>query len=258
MDFISIASEQHRFLRFLDEMLGNDDTTTTDSVSNMNNNHNIHTPNRISSSYEDSTSTFSLIQNNIQEESLHTRPIFSKNAEGELFLLATNFLLYVALVIVVILVCRIYFPELLMARTHNTSSTSTSSHHKNQKNKSSSNTESSSSSSHVQYRVADPLQQPLPSASTENDDDDDDDIHYGTDDDDDMVEPEDALFHDHHHHHHHHDSKHPPKFSLEFQQESLSRKQVLQRLIFCCIMLNVTFVLWGALQVRYIFMLVVT
>jgi hypothetical protein len=46
-----------------------------------------------------------------------------------------------------------------------------------------------------------------------------------------------------------------PKLTLEFQQESLSRKQVLQRLIFCCIMLNVTFVLWGALQVRYIFFL---
>jgi hypothetical protein len=36
---------------------------------------------------------------------------------------------------------------------------------------------------------------------------------------------------------------------LEFQQESLSKTQVLQRLVFCSLMLNITFVMWGALQV---------
>ena len=220
MDFISLATEQHRFLRFLDEMLGTDDT----SNNNSNSNNAITSATSSSSGNYDYSSSYGSSSSSIEEdltmESQH-RPIFSKNAEGELFLLATNFLLYVALVIVVILVCRIYFPELLIARnsnhTHNV---------------------------HQSYRVAAP--------KSENDDDDDDDIYYGTDADDDdddendndPANEEDPL------------SRKDPlarphsKFSLEFQQESLSRKQVLQRLIFCCIMLNVTFVLWGALQVR--------
>lgn len=37
---------------------------------------------------------------------------------------------------------------------------------------------------------------------------------------------------------------------LEFSQESLTRTQVLKRLLFCCLMLNLTFVMWGALQER--------
>lgn len=43
-------------------------------------------------------------------------------------------------------------------------------------------------------------------------------------------------------------SRRPSNF-LEFQQESLSRAQVLKRLVFCSLMLNATFVMWGALQV---------
>ena len=153
-------------------------------------------------------------------------------------MLATNFLLYVALVIVVILVCRIYFPELLLAR----SPSGRNSHRRH-------HTKSSAASSHYKYRVADPL--PPPASKTDDGyHDDDDEMNYGTDDDDgiddDDNEP-DALFDGKHH------PDHPRKFSLEFQQESLSRKQVLQRLIFCCIALNVTFVLWGALQVRCVF-----
>ena len=229
MDFISLATEQHRFLRFLDEMLGTDDTNNNNNNNNINSNSNSNNAitsatSSSSGNYDYSSSYGSSSSSGIEEDptmELQHRPIFSKNAEGELFLLATNFLLYVALVIVVILVCRIYFPELLIARnsnhTHNV---------------------------HQSYRVAAP--------KSENDDDDDDDIYYGTDADDDdddendndPANEEDPL------------SRKDPlarphsKFSLEFQQESLSRKQVLQRLIFCCIMLNVTFVLWGALQVR--------
>ena len=37
---------------------------------------------------------------------------------------------------------------------------------------------------------------------------------------------------------------------LEFDQATTSRSKVLQRLVFCSLMLNVTFVAWGALQER--------
>lgn len=37
---------------------------------------------------------------------------------------------------------------------------------------------------------------------------------------------------------------------LEFDQEQATRSQVIQRLLFCSLMLNLTFVTWGALQER--------
>lgn len=36
---------------------------------------------------------------------------------------------------------------------------------------------------------------------------------------------------------------------LEFDQETKPRGEVLKRLAFCSLMLNITFVMWGALQV---------
>jgi hypothetical protein len=47
------------------------------------------------------------------EEIHEQRPLLSPEAEAELFMLATNFLLYVALVIIVVIVAQIYFPESL-------------------------------------------------------------------------------------------------------------------------------------------------
>jgi hypothetical protein len=37
---------------------------------------------------------------------------------------------------------------------------------------------------------------------------------------------------------------------FEFNQETMSKAQVLKRLLFCCLMLNITFVSWGVLQER--------
>ena len=37
---------------------------------------------------------------------------------------------------------------------------------------------------------------------------------------------------------------------MEFDQERMTKSQVLKRLLFCCIVLNITFVAWGVLQVR--------
>ena len=38
---------------------------------------------------------------------------------------------------------------------------------------------------------------------------------------------------------------------LEFEQSTMSKTQVLRRLVICIVMLNVTFITWGVLQVRY-------
>lgn len=37
---------------------------------------------------------------------------------------------------------------------------------------------------------------------------------------------------------------------MEFDQERMTKSQVLKRLLFCCIVLNITFVAWGVLQER--------
>lgn len=44
------------------------------------------------------------------------KPLLSPSADAELYALATNFLLYVAMVIIIIIVCKIYFPDLLEPR----------------------------------------------------------------------------------------------------------------------------------------------
>jgi hypothetical protein len=107
MDFITLAVEQSRILRALDEMLGDDKDNVGGSSSGA-------------SVYVADNTVQAPLDVGSGMDSMAARPLFSKNAEAELYLLATNFLLYVALVIVVILVCRIYFPEALVSRSHQT------------------------------------------------------------------------------------------------------------------------------------------
>lgn len=179
MDFYTIASEQHRLLRSLEQMLGNDAGTDSEISKQV------------------------------------PRPLLSKSAEDELFLLATNFLLYVAMVIVVTIVCHIYFPEMLKSRAGE------GDYHIRSRN--------------FNYRVAqkrEDLSNDDLDDSAESDDDDDDDEILDSDSDDYLVQNQ------------------PRGNFLEFQQESMPKSQVLKRLVFCSIMLNVTFVTWGAIQER--------
>jgi hypothetical protein len=137
------------------------------------------------------------------------QPFLSRAAEAELFLLATNFLLYVAMVIITTLICKIYFPEALerggpIARSYS-------------------------------YRIAED------GAGAEND------SYYGSDVSDDEDEGNEEVL----------DSssegedREPlARKILEFDQARLSKAQVLKRLIFCSLVLNITFVAWGVLQVN--------
>jgi hypothetical protein len=81
---------------------------------------------------------------------------------------------------------------------------------------------------------------------SENDDDDDEDevLDSGDndDDDDDDDEEESDLLRN--------NPNHSKRYNiLEFDQDRTSKAQVMQRLLFCSLMLNITFVTWGALQV---------
>jgi len=214
VDFVTIATEQHRWLRMLDQMLGDDDDQYSSTIT--------------TSTSTTGTTTAAMGDSAATAAEASSAPFFSKNAEAELYLLATNFLLYVALVIVVIIVCRIYFPEALQSRRVVTrigeAGGNTAARPRNYK-----------------YRVAE--------EQSQYGHDDDDEEDYGYDDDEGLLVEEEVLDSSSDDEQGPASSSKTPNF-LEFEQESLSRKQVLQRLIFCCIMLNITFVFWGILQVR--------
>jgi len=138
-------------------------------------------------------------------DQLQPRPLLSPAAEAELFLLATNFLLYVALVIIVVIVAHIYFPESLQRGNNISSSKPTTA-------------------------------RPILTHALSEEDDDDDDLE---DEHEDMDSPR--------------KNKHQRtgSFSLEFENDETSNKYtVLKRLVFCAVVLNVTFVAWGVLQER--------
>lgn len=190
MDFVGLAETFHPS-RFLEQVLGDDDVTPQQPGATM--------PN----------------YSGDQEASLQ-RPLFSKTAEAELYLLATNFLLYVSLVIVSVMVAKIYFPESLERGTATTPRARSYS-----------------------YRMA-------------RSQDDEDASYYGSDAED---EGDDILDSDDDRLSQHKNAASPaahPRANnfFEFHQGSLSRLQVIRRLVFCSLMLNLTFVLWGALQER--------
>ena len=202
MDFITLASQQQRFLRRLDEMLGDDDAVENYDTAAA------PPPPAVENGSSHQTQW---VQSYTDDPAATTRPLLSPAGEAELYLLATNFLLYVAMVIVVIIVCRVYFPESLRPRPRIPRK--------------------------YDYRV---VEERAESEGDDQEEDDDDGSDLGEildsgDEADDLMEPL---------------TQRRRSNFLEFQQESLSKQQVLQRLVLCCVMLNVTFVMWGALQVH--------
>lgn len=242
MDFISLAEASSSMSQFLSRQLAvlvdaADDNTNKNTMSN---------------------NTTGVMMNNIKEL---RKPVLSKAAEDELFMLATNFLLYVAMVLIVIMVAKIYFPESLQRR-----------HQKGEMVRS------------YNYKLVEGggmLSDDDECYSEDNDDDDDENNNYydrdrlsivteedekqNNDNDNNNnnlllleLEDNDASFNNH--------KKKTPRSrttavpvvtsapinnnTLEFDQHIMSRANVLQRLVLCVVMLNLTFVTWGALQER--------
>jgi UAA transporter family len=178
-----------------------------------------------------------------------TLPLLSKSAEAELYLLATNFLLYVAMVIITIIIAKIYFPESL-ERGSVVPSVPRKYAYRRQVNSNNSNSANNSSrEEESSYEVADEEEDEMEALYSDGEDsrEDDDGVHaserltgHGGDD----QEEDDPLFSDAT------AGSSSPRRILEFDQEKSSRAKVVQRLLFCSLMLNLTFVTWGALQER--------
>lgn len=228
MDFITLATTEtdiRQWLRRLDEML----------MDNHDNSDPIHPGDAASTIY-------SYMQEEQQQQLLLQQqqlsggmtsgegrlPVISKSAEAELYLLATNFLLYVAMVIITTMVAKIYFPELLQRDT------------------------SRATASTYNYRVAEGQDQEDFYAS---DDDHENDLEeeqelLDSEGEEDPIENEGAEVQSSHRRERHTSSTHTTTSFWDFHAESMTKAQVLRRLVFCSIMLNVTFVTWGVLQVR--------
>ena len=187
MDFVDLASSHSSLLRRLDQVFAEAATTT--------------------------------------EQEGQQRPVFSKSAEAEIYILATNFLLYVALIIIVTIVAKIYFPESL--------------------DRSRGPSPRTLARSYSYRRAIEESQQSSSDHFLDDTSGDDDDIFARAEDDED-AEIEDLLLDSNNNTS---DGRRRPNV-LEFDQERTSKSQVLRRLLFCCFMLNLTFVTWGALQER--------
>ena len=220
MDFITLATETdpRRLMRHLTDVLGEDED---DGI--------------MGQQYNPGASPSDSVHHPCYGEACNipgttsNAPFLSKAAEAELYLLATNFLLYVAMVLITTMVARIYFPESLKRPAVAPRPKAFS------------------------YRMA------TEEAKRESDDDE----YYGSEreysddeeDSDEILDSDDeaqGLVSDDHHHHPHQHHKVQPRLDsfLEFQQERLTKTQVLKRLVWCSLMLNLIFVTWGALQER--------
>jgi len=161
------------------------------------------------------------------ESSTQQRPFLSAAAEAELFMLATNFLLYVAMVIITTIVAKIYFPESL--------------------------TRGGSAPPFSHTRRVDVVHDDYEVAQEDDNSDKDSllaDLEYEADggegtggggqsshkkkDDDSTRIVRGRSF----------------PMALDFDQLQASKAAVLKRLVFCAVVLNVTFITWGVLQER--------
>lgn len=177
--------------------------------------------------------TKSLIDEDYGDEA--AQPMLSPAAEGELFMLATNFLLYVAMVLIITMVAKIYFPESLERREEATEPVTRTVNYRRvsddektgEKGLYSSDEEDGGPNGGEMEDLLE-LEEDFTTTTnikTKNKDADGDDIP-------DLNQSPSLLD------------------ELEFEQEKSSRSQVLKRLAFCILMLNVTFVTWGLLQER--------
>lgn len=181
------------------------------------------------------------------------KPLLSPSAEAELFMLATNFLLYVAMVIITTMVCKIYFPDSLergktMARSvsyvrvdgedQNTSSSYYSSDAEDDDEDGSRDDEDSVDDEEEEERTDKQnglLLEMEPEVTGKFETNKDQrSRRKGKGDGEDGARPR---------------SSSGGSF-LEFDQRTTTKTSVLQRLVFCIVMLNLTFVAWGVLQER--------
>lgn len=181
--------------------------------------------------------TKSLIDEDMSDETV-SQPFLSPAAEGELFMLATNFLLYVAMVLIITMVAKIYFPEALERSQEPTEPVTRTVNYRRVSEDEKSGDKGSFYSSDEEDGNQNEMEELL-----ELEDDFTTTTNIKTKKNKRSTDEGSGDIPDL--------SKSPSLLDeLDFEQEKSSRAQVLKRLAFCIFMLNVTFVTWGLLQER--------
>lgn len=155
----------------------------------------------------------SLLPNSQELPGVSTEPFFSPSAEKEVYLLATNFLLYVAMVIITTMIAKIYFPESLRRGEPGTRYTS---YVRVEEEMPASYYSDAEGEAQTKLVIEEEEEEGTPTNNTAANRK--------------RLESVDNF--------------------LEFDQSNFSKIQVVKRLVFCSLMLNVTFVTWGLLQER--------
>ena len=259
MDFISLANAAHETSRHVFRLLIEDTTTTPnnedDDFAHLENigGHNHHATESIGYEYTSSAAANTAAQQQqyttgtTSMPQLENRPLLSPTAESALLELSTNFLLYVAMVMITTMVAKIYFPSWLEPREEPQTRMSNHAYmnvmqdaykddlsdedeeedededfeggrnsNGGESNKSSSNGEEGGS------RFLDA-----------GDVDDTDDLNNNNNGGGRMSRTASSSF------------------LFDYDQETQSKNSVYRNLALCAIMLNVTFVSWGLLQVSF-------
>lgn len=232
MDFVTIAesTSPKSIQRFLRSLKDGEAAVVDDDFSHLDTSHTSH-----HDFQRDSILDITVKNTNLDE--LENTPMFSPAAEGELFMLATNFLLYVAIVLIITMIAKIYFPEALeRMEAQNDTKPATRSYNyrrveEDKGNESDASNGIISDSSFEEDYDFISQQQALvdgdlaPTGSTKR-----------------LVgRPK------------HQRGKSQASHLVDtfaFEQEETSRGTVFKRLLICVISLNVTFVTWGVLQER--------
>ena len=254
MDFITLANTAHEASRTVYRLLAKVEGTTTSEDDDFANLENIHTQHDVV--LDTAAVGGGAYTNTNQIPQMENRPLFSPTAESALLELSTNFLLYVAMVMITTFVAKIYFPSWLEPREEPTQAHSSHNNHKYM---------------NVMRHMSDDF--------SDEEDEDEDFEEEGADEDfeagrfrdnvngssnstsnhinneeEQQQEGAGLLFKGS-------EKQHPPPkrmsksasssflFDLN-DQETKTKNSVYTNLALCAIMLNVTFVSWGLLQER--------
>lgn len=246
MDFITLANAAHETSRHVFRMLAttaeyNEDNDDFAHLENIGGTHHHHedVAGSTSSSYTTYAESTTTQSNGIPQ--MENRPLLSPTAESALLELSTNFLLYCAMVLITTMVAKIYFPSWLEPREE----------------------PQRMMSNHAYMNVMDNAYQSDFSDEDEEEEDDDEDFEVGRYRDStnngsstiSNTNKEDVNLLDAGGQKD--DGDAPSRMSksasssflFDYNQESKTKNSVYTNLALCAIMLNVTFVSWGLLQV---------
>jgi hypothetical protein len=243
MDFITLANAAHRssraIIRLLTEEDDNDDFAQLENLGPSRHNGPGSSPSDAGSARGGGDVDYYSYEGGGGSDgvpNLGNRPLLSPTAESALLDLCTNFLLYVAMVLITVMVARIYFPTWLEPRE---------------------DPNAMRSSAHMYMNVIEDA-----SFSDEEDDGEEEEegfIEAGAGRKEAYKDDVNLLGEDGVEGRATAEGPPPPpamKLStmssfLDNDQETMSRESVYTNLAICAVMLNVTFVSWGLLQVRY-------